>query len=246
MKRLFFILAALALVSSCLDDGSGSRTQYTLTATFQYQGLDLGADSTYFSTKTPEGFSFDLLNFYHQLDSDQIWFDGGFILSNYEMPESGVTDRLHNTYRLYLNPKANKNQSGNIYTVYHQNPDSALMPKHGVEFAYAGQGSSCTMIGCFITNTVEVADSIKANFVLGDKMTVKATGYLFGEKTGEAEFTLAEYTAKNDSIVSCWTLFDLEELGTVEYVDFEVSSTNPNVPAYFCMDSMGANMDIVY
>lgn len=247
MKRLFFILAALVLVASCLDDGSGNRTQYTLTTTFQYQGLDLGSDSTYFSTTTPEGFSDPngLLNFYHQLDADAVWFDGGFILSNYEMPASGVTSGLNNVYRVYLDSQANKNMAGNIYTVYHQNPDPALMPKHDMEFPFVANGR-CTMLGCFITNTVQVADAIKENFTDGDKMTVKVTGFLNGEKTGEAEFTLAEFTPEKDSIVSRWTRFDLDKLGSIQYVDFEVITTNPAVPAYFCMDSMGTDIELVY
>ena len=102
------------------------------------------------------------------------------------------------------------------------------------------------MLGCYVTNTVQVADSIKANFKIGDKMYIKATGYLYGQKTGEATFTLAEYTAARDSIVSSWTMFDLKALGTIEYVDFDVTTTNPAVPANFCMDSMGANITVVY
>jgi hypothetical protein len=152
---------------------------------------------------------------------------------------------LNNVYRVYLDEKANKNMKGNIYTVFYQNPDSALMPEHNVEFPFVKNGS-CTMLGCFITNTVQVADAIKEKFTIGDKMTVKATGYLDGQKTGEAEFTLAEYTDQKDSIVSSWTLFDLKKLGTIQYIDFEVSSTNPEVPAYFCMDSMGANVELEY
>ena len=246
MKRLLFVFLSLLMISSCLDDGSGGRSTYTLTATFQFP-TDFGADSVYYSTKTPEGFAFDALNFYHKFDSDQVWFDGGFILSKYQMPESQKTAGLNNIYRLYLNEKVNKNQAGNIYTVFFQNEDNALMPAHDVKFNRSEvAGCSCEMLGCFVTNTVQVADSIKANFKVGDKMTIKATGYLYGEKTGEAEFTLAEYTAQKDSIVSSWTLFDFKKLGKVEYVDFEVTSTNPAVPANFCMDSMGANITLVY
>lgn len=247
MKRLLFVLFSLILVSSCLDDGSGNKTTYTLTATFQYPGVDFGSDSTYYSTVTPEGFSYDLLNFFHKFDSDQVWFDGGFILSNYEMPQSQNTAGLNNIYRLYLNADVNKNQAGNSYTVFFQNEDNNLMPAHDVQFPYANAaGCTCTMLGCFVTNTVQVADSIKANFKLGDKMYIRATGYRYGEKTGEATFTLAEYTADKDSIVSSWTLFDLKTLGNIEYVDFDVTTTNPDVPANFCMDSMGATISLVY
>ena len=247
MKRILFILLSLIMISSCLDDGSKTRTSYTLTATFQYPGVDFGSDSTFYSTTTPKGFSYDVLNFYHNFDSDQVWFDGGFILSNYQMPESQNTEGLNNLYRSYLNADANKKQAGNSYAVYFQNEDNSLMPAHDIEFPYANTGASaCQMLGCFITNTVQVADSIKANFKLGDKMFVKATGYRYGEKTGEATFTLAEYSVARDSIVSSWTMFDLAALGTVQYVDFEVTSTNPNVPTNFCMDSVGANIAIEY
>lgn len=248
MKRLLFIITSIILFSSCgFDDGSGTTTQYTLTATFQYKGVAFRPDSTFVNTSTPKGFGYDALNFFHKLDADNIWFDGGFIMSCAEMPASGVTEGLMNTYRANLNKAVNKNQKGNIYTVFYQNPDNALMPEHDVEFAYdMDNGSTCNIIGCFITNTVEVADYIKENFTVGDKMTIKATGYLDGAKTGEAEFVLAEYSAQKDSIVSRWTMFDLEKLGSVEYVDFEVSSTKPDTPTYFCMDSMGAEIKLIY
>lgn len=245
MKRLFFIISTVFLVSSCFDDIDGNRTTYALTADFQYKDMEFKADSTFYNTLTPRGFGYDVLNFYHQLDADYIWFDGGFMLSCAEMPQSGVTEGLMKEYRLYLTPENNKDQKGNIYTVFYQNPNSSLMPEHDVEFVYKENGS-CVMLGCYVTNTVEVAEFAKENFKIGDRMTIKATGYLGGAKTGEADFTLVDFSAQKDSIVSKWTLFDLSKLGKVEHVDFEVSSSNPDTPPYFCMDSMGASIELVY
>ena len=94
--------------------------------------------------------------------------------------------------------------------------------------------------------TVEVADYVKANFKKGDRLVVKATGYLDGRKTGEAELALADFSEKKDSIVSIWTPFEFGKLGFVEYVDFEIISTDPNVPTYFCMDNMVAEIDLEY
>lgn len=242
MKRLLFIFIALVTLSSCMDDGSGMGQQYQLVASFQYPGLKFDSDSTFLNRNDAVGFGFDALNFFHELDADKIWFDGGFILSCLEIPKSGKTDGLRNTYR--ANVPVGQPQ-GNTYTVFYQNPNPQLMPEKHVEFAFDENGT-CLMIGCYVTNTVEVADSIRNNFKLGDKLTIKATGYLKGAKTDEADFTLAEYSAQKDSIVSIWTGFDLAKLGSVDQVTFEVNSTNPNVPAYFCMDNMVAKINIQY
>ena len=236
MKRLFLILFSVLLVSSCFDDGSGMSQSYTLTANFQYSNVKFYPDSTFFNTTTPEGFGYDVLNFYHQLDPGKVRVDGGFLLSCLEMPLSGNTAELeNNTYRCYL--KDQKKKFSNIYTVYYQSEEDAFMPAHDIQFPFISQGT-CTLNGCFITNTVEVADYIRENFETGDRMTIKATGYNKGAKTGEAEFLLADFSAQKDSIVSKWTPFELEKLGSIEYVDFEVISTKEGAPTYFCMDEL--------
>ena len=248
MKRIFYFFLAALMLSSCLETESGQGQKYSLVANFQYSGVAFRSDSTFVNAKDTLGFSFDVLTFYHHLDNSLSQLEGGFLLSCAEMPKSGNTERLMKTYRAYV-PAADF--AGNIYTVFRQNPDESKMPAHDVEFVgYRGdsfiEDGTCMMAGCYITNTVEVADYVKANFKKGDKLSVKATGYLFGNKTGEAEFTLAEFTEKKDSIVSVWTPFELKKLGSVQYVDFEVISTVPGVPTCFCMDSMVADVEIKY
>ncbi len=244
MKRLFFILFSLSLVSSCLLDGdSGSTTSYTRTADFQYTNISFLPDSTFFNTTTPDGFGFDVLNFYHLLDPGKIRVDGGFILSCQDIPKSGKTEGLDNTYRCYLVDFSK--YSGNIYTVFYQNPDAALMPEHDIQFPYKDSGS-CMLEGCFVTNTVEVADYAKANFEPGDMITLKATGYMNGTKTGEVSINLVDVSSQKDSIVSSWTPFELSKLGNIEYVDFEVVSTKPDAPAAFCMDWLTYKAELVY
>lgn len=242
MKRFFLITLAALTLTSCLDSGSGMGQKYSLVASFQYPNVSFRSDSTFFNAKDTIGFSFDVLNFYHTLSYDLSRLEGGFLLSGAEMPKSGDVSRLMKTYRANVPAKVS---AGNIYTVYYQNPDSSKMPAHDVSFPYTENGT-CTMGGCYLTNTVEVAEYVKANFTLGDRLTVKATGYLNGQKTGETEMALADFSAQKDSIVSTWTPFELTKLGAVEYVDFEILSTKPDVPAYFCMDNMVVEINLEY
>lgn len=245
MKRLFLILFSLVLVSSCLDDGSGAGQSITAYATFSYPNMTFRSDSTFFNDgKTPQGFGYDILNFYHQLDADKKNVLGGFRLSCLKMPVSGNTaDLQNNTFRCYL--KNHKRQYENIYTVYYQNPEVSYMPSHSIEFPYSKNGT-CVLLEMLVTNTVEVADSIKAHFKVGDRLTLKAKGYLAGNKTGEVEFPLADYSAAKDSIVSTWTAVNLQKLGAIDFVDLEVISTNPSVPTYFCMDNLEYQAELLY
>ena len=123
----------MILVSSCFDDGSGMRQTYTKTADFQYTDISFFSDSTFFNTVTPEGFGYDVLNFYHLLDPGKVRVDGGFMLSCLEMPFSGNTEGMNNTYRTYLTNMTKK--YSNIYTVYVQS-DPAFMPEHDIQFPY--------------------------------------------------------------------------------------------------------------
>lgn len=243
MKRILLFIASVVMATSCLTDGVGSQQSYTLVTTFEYSEINFFPDSTCFNTTTPEGFGYDIMNFYHVLDPGKIRVDGGFLLSCQQMPLSMNTAGLDNANRCYL--EGLTAQAKNTYSVFIQNPDQYLMPKNDIAFPYKENGT-CVAQGCFVTNTVEVADSIKANFKLGDRLTVKAIGYLNGVKTGEADINLADYSAVKDSIVSKWTPFDLAKLGSFEYIDFEVSSTNPNIPANFCMDNLTVNIELSF
>lgn len=244
MKRLLFIVFSLILVSSCLDDGSGTRQQYQGVADFEYgPGVNFLPDSTFFNTQQPEGFGYDVLNFYHKLDASKTGVDGGFILSCLKMPASGKTEGLNNRFRCYRDNF--KEQYENIYTVFRTHPEPSFMPSHAFSFAVPTYGS-CEMVGAFFANTVEVVDAVKANFKDGDKLSVKVTGYLNGAKTGEVDVTLAEYTAEKDSLVTNWRLVMLDALGKFEHVDMTMTSTNPAVPTYFCMDSVIYEADLSY
>lgn len=248
MRRILFFIAAAFMLSSCFDMETTSSRTYQLVATFEYSTAvvedTFGQDSLCFEKKYGEGIGYDNLGFYHKLNAGKTMVDGGFLLSRFIMPASKNTENLtNNEYRAYVIDKAAGLK--NTYLVFKQNPDKNLMPEHSMVFAASDFGT-CTMTGCYVTNTVEVMEAVSETFELGDRLTLRATGYLDGKKSKSAEFLLADFSAQKDSIVSRWTGFDLSDLGSVEYVDFELESTKPSIPMNFCLDNVIASVDISY
>lgn len=245
MKKILFILSVALMAVSCFDLDTASEESYTLVASFEYTGMNyaetFGADSLFFdNSKEGVGIGFNNLAFYHKLNADKTDVLGGFLASY--LCTRRAEEGGDNANRAYvINPKYTRN----TYMVYRQNPQDANMPEHDVAFLQKSHGT-CEMVGCFVTNTVEVADSVAANFGLGDRLTLTATGYLAGAKTGEVEIALADFSAQKDSIVSKWTAFDLKKLGFVEYVEFSMHSTRPDVPLNFCLDEMVSSINLSY
>lgn len=244
MKRILILLSIAFIATSCFDVSPNTYTGQ-LIAHFEYSDLKFDKDSVLFENVGGECIYFSEFAFHHTLSPDNIWFDGGFLLSGLDMTTdedalAELGDKL--TYRACVLPPTKNNR----YLVHYTNPDDNLMPEHDMEFLSKKNGT-CTMIGCYVTNTVEVAEAVKNTFGKGDKLELKATGWFGSQKTGEAKVTLAEFSTQKDSIVSTWTPFDLAKLGTVEYVDFEIiAPEGREIPGYFCMDQMMATVKLEY
>lgn len=244
-RKIIFVMAVvLAAVSCSLDDGGGYSQSFREFATFEYSSIDyedtFGSDSVYFDTDYGIGMIWSTLIFQHKVTDGE--FKGGFALSYLKSRGEGAdTLGLDNTFRV----NATAAKSSKTYMVFYDNPEPDCMPEHSLYFNEETYGT-CSMVGCMVNNTVRVKDSILVNFVAGDKLVVKATGYLDGVKTGTAEFLLAERTTQKDSVVSAWTVFDMRALGEVDNVDFEVVSTAAGIPPYFCLDNLQADVTITY
>ena len=259
MKKTLFIFIALFSLASCLKDGGFTDTR-PVYATFEYSGMDytklFGKDSLFFESDAGYGLGWEYMAFLHKVDTsvtDNWIFQGGVMLSYLKGKTFDPTDSLsmaQSDSLMYADNRFRANSGadplfGRTYLVYHQNPDPALMPKHDVEFLAANVGT-CQPLGCYVNNTNYVAYKVAQTFEDGDRLTLKATGYLKGVKTGEASMELADFSVKKDSIVSTWTKFDLNNLANVDFVDFEVISTKDNIPADFCLDYFVTSVTISY
>lgn len=248
MIRNFIVLITVALMAaSCLGDASYSN-KYTADITFEFDESVyknyFSADSTYVLKDEDQGFYYDpslVFGQTHETDT----FLGGFLLSFLPGEANGALlkpEHVNDRYRVNAPTGATKSK---CYVVFYDNPDNTKMPDPHMVFTYRGLGT-CTIAGCYVNNTTLVARKVKEHFQDGDKLTLKATGYLNDKETGVSSITLAEYTEAKDSVMYNWSPFDMSKLGAVDKVMFEVASTNDAVPGYVCIDGVLASIDIKY
>lgn len=241
---LFFVVAVMAV--SCLGEGGYTESRSVL-ATFEFSAdytEIFGSDSLYVDVDHRIGIGWDYLVFYQKVDKSTDEFEGGLMLSHLAYPKSGTVEGLaNNKYR--ANDKLSKKP--NTYLVFEE---TGNMPENDMAFNFAQSANAvgtCIMTACSVNNTVAVAEAVEKNFVAGDRMSLRATGYLDGKKTDSAEIMLAERLTEKDSIVYTWTTFDLSKLGSVDKVDFElIIPQGRNIPATVCIDNVLASISAQY
>ncbi|MBR5498952.1 MAG: DUF4465 domain-containing protein [Bacteroidales bacterium] len=250
LNHLVVVFFAALSVVSCLPDAGYSQTAL-VSASFEYNGAPFDSDSLFYKSNQGAGIGWGTLGFMHKVDTLTWTFEGGMLLSCkkgtlYDPADTfalAKSDSLVYAQDLYRVNAVKDTVNNNSYLVYYQNPDSSKMPEHDVLFLIE-ENSTCQAQMCLVNNTSYVAYKVAQNFEPGDRLTLTATGFLKGSKTGEASINLADFSVQKDSIVSNWTVFDLTKLGVFDAVDFEVTSTKEEVPAYFCMDYFSATVTV--
>lgn len=192
---------------------------------------------------------------------------GGFVLSRqvWQRPESQEKPETEK-------PKAEGGQeqeqkAPGIYSVYGKsganNSKTFLFfldngretrAKHDISFK-AGNVGTFTVTGANINNSAATILAITGEsgteFNLTGDYTLTATGYLNGKKTASADFLLAGKgrgkVAGTDSLVTSWKPFDLSKLGSIEHIDFTLSTpAGVTMQRTFCMDDFTGNVSISY
>lgn len=108
--------------------------------------------------------------------------------------------------------------------------------------------------GMYVTNTTYVyqavvagddnAGFVKGPFQDGDRLHLQIFGLdAEDQPTGTAELDLAYYHDGNASVLTDWTWVDLTGLGSVQRLEFELTSTDTgpfgmNTPAFFAVDNL--------
>lgn len=252
MKKFLFFIAVAFSVMSCLDGGSFSQS-YTADVTFEFSDNiyhNSFKDSLYFIPAgengiTGEGFVYG--NYPLVFAQKQVGgvFQGGFVMSYLKGEKDGKLTKPaaeNDKFRVHASGGA---AASKTYAVFYDNPVETVMPKYHIEFGYKDVGT-CTPLACYVNNTTLVARKISESFKDGDKLVLKVTGIRHDGSKAEKSITLAEFTEAKDSVMYNWSVLDLSTLGDVDYVNFDVTSTNPDVPGYFCIDGYLANIKVEY
>lgn len=247
MKKILILFIAAFAAVSCLNGGSYSES-YTADITFDFTEAvykNMFKDSLYVVGQGEEAFyygTYPVFFYQKQLNGT---VQGGFLLSYLKGEANNTLNKepmSNDAYRVHAATGALGSKS---YAVFYDNTVETMMPAHDMEFGYKGLGTF-TPYGCYVNNTTLVARKIKEHFQDGDKLVLKAIGTTAGGVKKEASITLAEYTEAKDSVMYNWTAFPLSSLGAVDYVDFEVESTCPDVPGYVCIDGILAGVMVEY
>ena len=238
MKKFFILVFAAVLSVSCLGDMEHNES-YPLVTDFSYSSdvyiREFGADSTCLGSGG--GIVWYDLAFHNKVSAANE-FKGGFILSYLKAPGLNVNSETH-----VINPDRVAGKPftlDNTYAVYHMSMNPSDMPERDITFLNKEYGT-CTVKHCWINNTEEVYEAAKS-FENGDKLVLTATGYLNGVVTGEAQINLA----LPDTTMYNWTKFNLEKLGNVDAIDFELYASRADIPTSFCLDELNVSINITY
>lgn len=248
MKKILVVFCAAVMAVSCLNDDIQNSVQYNMVATFEYvndfEMKDLfGSDSLYFDTAYGIGLGWNDVAFCHKLDEERKNFKGGFILSYLKGKVYSEGDEPVKESDLFrVNAPAD---SSRTYSVFVESGVKEMMPEHDVVFMADTYGS-CAVAGCFVNIPVYVAYAAAKEFKDGDVLKLTATGYRDDKVTSEKSIDLITCEGGELKMMTMWTKFDLSALGDVSHVDFDIESTNENVPEVFCMDNFVAKVSITY
>lgn len=239
---LVALFAAAIAFTSCEDNGDGHKDpggdKYTVVdidfqdITLPTAGYELKADNAY----NAGGFAFSY-SYEYIAEWDWISWSGFVVSNNKDKTTAGAT----NQFSVYGNGGADG--STQFALVY--------VSGEGVTEMTYGNSALAEIDYIYVNNSTYAALSIKNGDTMAtpfgedDYFKLTVTGYnTTGTKTGSVDFYLADYRDGKTFICEAWTKIDLQPLGSVNKVRFELETTKKNTdgpltPSYFCLDNIG-------
>ncbi len=251
MKKVFVILSFAFVLCSCVDQGystinmtSVSDFEYDLELTTDVYGNQAFVDSLYLTNYFAGGSSSYgnlVFNSYRLATYSQM--TGGFGIT--AKRDSSLVIKEDNSYPQYTMFATSAANNSNMSAVFYQNPASSLMPQHHILFLDSQYGT-CAPAYFLINNTQKTVCDVLEEFEDGDWLKLTITGYNGTNETGTIEYYLVDFSEGNSTIVTNWETVNLASLGSIEYIDFELSSNRESFPNTFCIDNLVASIEVTY
>ena len=251
ISRCAFLGAAALAAVSCFSglDGQSKYSGYALVAfepenayeweSFVNQFFNGGKDTViaypYFTTGS--------VSVCAKLTDDDV-FQGGFALCR-GVDTLAVAGRKPSCFAVY---DKGGNQESYGYAVFHDTT-ATLMPEHAVLAPVPNAESSNAPTVVFVQNVQATVQAARLGtglaggpFGAGDYLTLTVTGYKGTAKTDEKSVALISGTEP----LKEWTEVDLSGLGSVDALDFHLTSNRDDMPLYCCIDDLVIHITEIY
>jgi len=198
-------------------------------------GKDTVAAYPYFTTGT--------ISVCAKLTDDDV-FQGGFALCR-GVDSLAAAGRTPSRFAVF---DKGGNYGSYCYAVFHDTT-ATLMPEHGVLAPVPNAQSSNVPSVVYVQNVQATVQAARLGtglaggpFGAGDHLTLTVTGYKGTAKTGEKSVALISGTEP----LKEWTEVDLTGLGSVDALDFHLSSNRDDMPLYCCIDDLVIHVTEIY
>ena len=182
--------------------------------------------------------------FFAKLD-DQDAFQGGMSLCRGKDADASP-EREPSYFAVYDENVGN--QRSHAYAVFHQ-ASASRMPEHFIQIYIPNTESSCGAESMYVHNVQAVVQAVQHGvglaggpFQTDDYLLLTVTGKRGTSVTGTKEVKLVDGT----SFIKEWTKVDITDLGSVDTIDFELTSSRQDLPLYCCLDDLMVHYVEIY
>lgn len=133
-----------------------------------------------------------------------------------------------------------------LYAVAYDGYNESFFPERHCNITLNQDNSICGLyltLNAYTYKSIKCGDGFSEAFDYGDYFYVTIKGYLNGTFTNSVVYYLADYRSSNAYVVDDWNWVNLQDLGTVDSLAFELTTSDvgqygPNTPMYFCLDEI--------
>ena len=207
-------------------------------ADFVYEWFNAGKDTVSFFPN----FRWGPVYFFAKLDDQKVFQGGTALCSGKDADASPERDPSY--FAVYDGNGGN--QKSHAYAVFHQ---TSTMPDHFIQIYLPNTESSCAAETMYVHNVQAVVQAAQHGvglaggpFQADDYLLLTVTGMRGTTVTGSKEVKLVDGT----TFIKEWTKVDISDLGSIDTIEFKLTSSRSDFPLYCCLDDLMVHYIEIY